>query len=230
MKKRVVIILGLITGLLLGALALTGEAQKGKERGIDSTRSKLESLVSGALKNVDRLLVRAENMERKAVKYKKGTRKWFSLMNTTKRSYRVAYNSLAKYRKVKVSPTLKVFFDKSFKEVTKRLVKAYENLINEYMAAGSRSTAARLLSELKKVDARAVKKLKPGLVARVSGKKDKEIKEPGRRINPRTRAGRRLTGEEARWLGRRGVQIGGGNRGSSTPPRTPAPRGPGRSR
>jgi len=224
MKMRVFIVLGLIVSLLLGALAVSGVAQKDK----DSTRSKLESLVSGALKNVDRLLVRAENMERKAVKYKKGTRKWFSLMNSTKRSYRVAYNSLAKYRKVKISPTLKVFFDKSLKEVTKRLVKSYEGLIKEYLAAGSRATAARLLKELKKIDAKAVLKLKPGLVARVTGKKDKEIKDPSRRINPRTRAGRRLTGEEARWLGRRGVRVGGSNRGRTSPPRAPAPRGPGR--
>lgn len=224
MKKRVFIVLGLIMGLFLGVLAVSGEAQKDE----DSTRSKLESLVSGALKNADRLLIRAENMERKAVKYKRGTRKWFSLMNNTKRTYRIAYNSLSKYRKVKLSPTLKVFFGKSSKEITNRLVKAYEGLIKEYLAAGSRSTALRLLKELKKIDAKAVLKLKPGLVARVSGKKDKEIKDPNRRSNPRTRAGRRLTGEEIRWLGRRGVNVGRGNRGSSTPPRTPAPRGSGR--
>jgi len=217
MKNRVFIGIGLIVALVLAAASLPGEAQKA------ASRSKLDSLVAGAMKNADSRVARAEKLANKAGKYRRGSRKWFSLMENAKRAHRIAYNSLNKYKKALMAPDLKKLFARKLSSVTRRLVGLYGLLIKEYMAVGSRGSALKLLRELKKIDAKAVARLKPSVGVRVTGKGE-ELKGNGRTTNPRTRAGRRLTGEEARWLGRRGVNVGGSR--STTPRSTPTPRAP----
>jgi len=221
-QTQTLILLLTIMGLMVGALTAVGEAQD------EAARSKLESLVAGALKGADHLFARAEKLGEKANKQPKGSAKWFRLSNEVKRAYWVGHNSLRRFRKVKLSSDLKAAYNRTLAESSKRLVTLYNVLIEEYAKAGSRSTVVRLLSELKKVDLKAYKALKPkSLVRRMKKGSGIGTVDVGPTIHPRSRAGRRLTGEEARWLGRRGYPIGppprGGASGGSTAPRTPAP-------
>ena len=232
MSTRNSIFIGLVAVLTLAAVVASGAAQKIDEKADvkGDVTDKLDALVSGAVKSADGLLVRAEKLEASALtKKKKGTAGWFSLMNSVKRTCRMAYNSLHKYEKARLSPEVKRTLDSQLAETRRRLVRIYTELINTYAEAGSRSTAVRLLGEMKRIDAKAAEKIKPKSLAHLF-RKAKEIDDidDGKTINPRTRAGRRLTGEEARWLGRRGYPVGGSGGRTQAPPRAPRPTPTGR--
>ena len=189
----------------------------------DRSTAKLDALVTGAMKSADGRFLRAEQAIEKAGKHRRGTAKWFSLMNIARTNYRVAFRSLDRFKRAKISAETLARHAKVLKESTARLVDIYKVLIDEYLAAGSRSTAARLVGELKRVSPKEAAKMKPKLAKDVFGRKPKigDV-DVGPTYTPRTRAGRRLTGEDARYLGRRGYRPPGNpNTGRPSAPPTP---------
>ncbi|MBN2490182.1 MAG: hypothetical protein JXQ29_04975 [Planctomycetes bacterium] len=187
--------------------------------------SELDSLVLAVMKNADDRMARGEKLAESAAKYPKATLQWFSLMDSVRSTYRGAYMSLQKYEKAALSPEVRARHERILQEATARVVGVYQELIAQYTAAGSRTTALRLVGELKKIDPKAADKLGPDALVRVFGTKKELGDDGGRKIHPRNRAGRRLTGEEARWLGRRGYPVGPPP-APTPPPQAPAPQNP----
>lgn len=223
--KIVSLLLPLACCLLISTASLAAQS--------DKSTAKLDALVTGAMRSADSRFRRAEQAIEKASKQRRGTAKWFSLMNIARTNYRVAFRSLDRFKRAKISAEMQARHAKVLKESTARLVGTYRILIEEYLAAGSRTTAARLVGELKRVSPKEAAKMKPKLAKDVFGRKPKigDV-DVGPTYTPRTRAGRRLTGEDARYLGRRGYRPPSNpNSGRpSAPPTPPRPSSTGGAR
>lgn len=174
--------------------------------------SKIDAQVTAALERSREMLARADRFVAKAARAGHGTPRWFARMNDARRLHRHAAKRLARFRRVAASPEVKARHDRARRETTARTTVVYTRLIEVYLAAGRKATARRLRDELRRIDAPAAARIRldlptagrPG--ASVGGSQGEA---PA--AHPRTRAAKRPTGEEARWLERRGYR--------------PAPRG-----
>jgi hypothetical protein len=171
--------------------------------------SKHDARVAGAMRSARGMTISARQLVAEASTATPGSTRWFSLMNRACREHRLAINRLARFRGVKVSRELRTHYQRMRDEALARAIRVYESVVSRYVAVGSPRMALRQLAELSRFAPEAAARIKRELLApsRIS-RPASETAGVDERVpkHPRTRAGRRLTGEECRWLGRRGYR------------------------